>query len=76
MKSLLDVDEQVEKKTNLESRRVSEVNFKDDNILGYMKMYRKHCKVSENTIGIDDMWRLKVYIDGPYVSDDPINYVF
>jgi predicted ferric reductase len=31
-----------------------------------MKMYRKHCKVSENTIGIDEMWRLKVYIDGPY----------
>jgi hypothetical protein len=49
-------------------KKLEEENFNadEDNILGYMKMYKKHAKVSAQTIGDDQMWRLKVLIDGPY----------
>ena len=38
----------------------------EDNILGYLKMYKKHCRVTAQGLGADELWRLKVYIDGPF----------
>ncbi len=34
--------------------------------LGYLKMYKKEAKVNLNSIGLDNLWRLRVFIDGPY----------
>jgi len=34
--------------------------------LGYNQMYNKEAKVKIETIGLDNCWRLKIMIDGPY----------
>lgn len=38
----------------------------DSDILGYHKMYSKSARVNMETIGLDNLWRLRLYIDGPY----------
>jgi Ca2+-binding EF-hand superfamily protein/predicted ferric reductase len=40
-------------------------NYKND-ILGYLKMYKRATRITLNTIGIDQQWRLKIFVDGPY----------
>lgn len=49
-------------------KNTKETNKKDDkdDILGYLKMYQKANRVNMETIGLDQIWRLKVLIDGPY----------
>jgi hypothetical protein len=42
--------------------------------LGYLKMYQKPNRVNIDTIGGDDVWRLKVFIDGPYGT--PSHHIF
>lgn len=34
--------------------------------LGYLKMYQRTNYINMNSIGIERLWRLKVFIDGPY----------
>lgn len=55
-----------EKDNNVSAATTGNSSNHDDNILGYMKLYRKHNRVSANTIGLDEQWRLKVFLDGPY----------
>ena len=38
----------------------------DTDELGYLKMYQHSNYINMNTIGIERLWRLKVFIDGPY----------
>lgn len=42
-----------------------ETDKSSDDILGYNKMY-KGAKVKIETIGLDNLWRLRILIDGPY----------
>lgn len=42
--------------------------------LGYMKMYNRLARVSAETVGLDQLWRLKVFIDGPYGT--PSQHIF
>lgn len=38
----------------------------DSDVLGYNKMYNKKSHINVETIGLDNVWRLRLYIDGPY----------
>lgn len=48
-------------------------DYKND-VLGYMKMYNRTSRVNAETVGLDQMWRLKVSIDGPYGT--PSQHIF
>jgi hypothetical protein len=51
----------------------SKFDFKND-ALGYMKMYNRTARVTPDTVGLDQLWRLKVLIDGPYGT--PSQHIF
>jgi Ca2+-binding EF-hand superfamily protein/predicted ferric reductase len=60
------------KKSSLVKYQQEENPKKDE--LGYLKMYQKPNRVNIDTIGGDDVWRLKVLIDGPYGT--PSHHIF
>ena len=64
---VLDEDKQDEetRKGSFFNKLTASLSKKDDT-LGYLKMYQRTNRVSMNTIGDDQLWRLKVFIDGPY----------
>lgn len=51
-----------------ENHEMVKIGFKlsKNDTLGYMKMYNRSTRVSAETVGLDQLWRLKVLIDGPY----------
>ena len=46
----------------------------DNDELGYLKMYQRTNCIDMNSIGIERLWRLKVFMDGPYGT--PSNEIF
>jgi ferredoxin-NADP reductase len=48
------------------SRKKSVLEVDSNDELGYLKMYERTNVININTIGIERLWRLKVFIDGPY----------
>jgi NADPH oxidase 5 len=59
-----DDDDEKDENSNKQVDRYDQ-NMIDDQ-LGYIKMYNRTNQVSAQTIGPEQHWRLKVFLDGPY----------
>lgn len=75
MEKLKDKDEKMteDEMHEMVAFKASKFDMKND-ALGYIKMYNRMAKVSAETVGLDQLWRLKVFIDGPYGT--PSQHIF
>jgi predicted ferric reductase len=63
-KSITSLYNRLKQQVNVGSQVIPSVKRED--ALGYLKLYQKTNRVNISSIGLDDAWRLKVHIDGPY----------